>query len=97
MVTIQVRDLVDGANTADQGNIVFSHLHAAMAAGVPFVVSFATIQTATSSFVTAAFARLLNDFSFADIKQLMRVTESTRQINQMIRTRLERTALQAAA
>lgn len=95
-MVIQVHDLVAGADTADQGNIVFSYLHAAMKTGAPFVVSFDRIQTATSSFVNAAFVRLLNDFSFGDIKKQMRVVDSTRQINQMIRTRLERAALQTA-
>lgn len=95
-MVIQIHDLVAGANTADQGNVVYSHLHSAMKARTPFVVSFDKIQTATSSFVNAAFVRLLSDFSFNDIKKQMRVIDSTRQINQMIRTRLERSALQAA-
>jgi hypothetical protein len=95
-MVIQIHDLVAGADTADQGYAVFSHLHAAMQAGTPFIVSFDQIHTATSSFVNAAFVRLLRDFSFSDIKQIMRVTDSTRQINQMIRTRLEQSALQAA-
>jgi STAS-like domain of unknown function (DUF4325) len=93
MVTIQIRDLVAGANTADQGSMVFPQLRSAMASGGPFLVSFAKIQTATSSFVNAAFVPLLKDFSFRDIKARMRVTDSTRQVNQMIKTRLERAAL----
>ena len=36
------------------------------------------------------------DFSFGDIKKRMRLTDSTRQINQMIRIRIERVALQPA-
>jgi hypothetical protein len=36
---------------------------------------------------------LLKDFSFRDIKSRMRVMDSTRQINQMIKMRLERAAL----
>lgn len=95
-MVIQVRDLVVGADTADQGNIVFSHLRTAMKSGAPVVVSFGRIQTATSSFVNAAFVRLLKDFSLGDLKKRIRVVDSTRQINQMIRTRLERSALQAA-
>jgi STAS-like domain of unknown function (DUF4325) len=93
MVTIQIHDLVAGGNTADQGSTIRPHLYSAMAAGVPFVVSFAQVQTATSSFVNASFVPLLEDFSLGDIKGLMRVTDSTRQINQMIKTRLERAAL----
>lgn len=95
-MVIQVRDLVVGADTADQGAVVYARLHVAMKSGKPFVVSFSRIQTATSSFVNAAFVRLLKDYSFGDIKKRMKVTESTRQINEMIRTRLEKSALQAA-
>ena len=47
-----------------------------MKAGKPFVVSFGSIQTATSSFVNAAFVRLLKDFSFEDVKARMRVIDS---------------------
>jgi STAS-like domain of unknown function (DUF4325) len=93
MVTIQIRDLVAGANTADDGDVVFPHLRSAMAYGAPFIVSFIGVQTATSSFVNAGFVPLLKHFSFSDIKRRMRVTDSTRQINRMIKTRLERAAL----
>jgi hypothetical protein len=93
MVTIQIRDLVAGANTADDGNAVFPHLRMAMANGAAFAVSFVGVQTATSSFVNTAFVPLLKHFSFGDIKRRMRVTDSTRQINQMIKMRLERAAL----
>ncbi|EAQ35765.1 hypothetical protein NB311A_05093 [Nitrobacter sp. Nb-311A] len=93
MVTIQIHDLVAGANTADQGANVLPHLRSAMAAGEPFVVSFSKVQTATSSFVNASFVPLLKEFSLAAIKAQIRVTDSTRQINQMIKTRLERVAL----
>jgi hypothetical protein len=93
MVTIQIRDLVGGANTADQGDAVLPHLRSAMASGKPFVVSFTGVQTATSSFVNASFVPLLKDFAFADIKHRMRVTDSTRQINHMIKIRFERAAL----
>jgi len=68
-----------------------------MATGEPFVVSFANIQSATSSFVNAAFARLLKDYAFADIRKQMRVVQSTRQINDMIRTRLSRVSIEVAA
>ena len=74
MVTIQIRDLVAGANNSDQGKALLPHLRSAMASGAPFVVSFANIQTATSSFVNSAFVPLLKDFSFGDIKVRMRVT-----------------------
>lgn len=95
-MVIQIHDLVPGADTAQQGDIVYPHLLAAMATGKPFAVSFDHVQSATSSFVNAAFVRLLQTYTFSTIKQQMRVTKSTRQINDMIRARLERVAMAAA-
>jgi hypothetical protein len=68
----------------------------ALSANGSVVVSFDGIQTATSSFVHAAFVELLDDFSYRDLKARLRVTTSTRQINDMIKTRLERSANVAA-
>jgi hypothetical protein len=96
-MVIRIHDLVPGADTAQQGDVVFPVLHAAMAARAPFVVSFENVHSATSSFVNAAFVRLLKDYPFSAIKGQMRVVKSTRQINDMIRTRLERVALTEAA
>lgn len=96
-MVIRIRDLVPGADTADQGGLLLPALDAAMAAGTVFTVSFAGIQTATSSFVNVSFVALLNKYPLAAIKQRMRVTNSTRQINEMIRTRMQRAALEAAA
>lgn len=96
-MVIRIRDLVPGADTADQGGVLLPVLSAAMASDRSFTVSFAGIQTATSSFVNVSFVALLDKYSLATIKQRMRVTNSTRQINEMIRTRMQRASLEAAA
>jgi len=41
----------------------------------------------TSSFVHAAFVALLDHFPYAEVKARLRVIESTRQINDVIKTR----------
>lgn len=92
-MVIQIHNLVSGANTADQGNIVNARLRAALKSGDKIVLSFAGVQTATSSFVNAAFVRLLNDWKFDELKGRLRIVDSTRQINQMIKTRLEKSSL----
>lgn len=48
--------------------------------------------TATSSFVNAAFVPLLDFVSFVELKRRIKVVDSNRQINEMIRTRMEREA-----
>ena len=91
-MVIRVRDIVAGANTADQGAQVFRLLHEALQKEGAVVLSFDSVQTATSSFVNAAFVELLKDFSYGDLKARLRVISSTRQINEMIKMRLEHSA-----
>jgi hypothetical protein len=50
----------------------------------------------TSSFVHAAFVALLDHFPYAEVKARLRVIESTRQINDVIKTRLDRSSKAAA-
>jgi len=95
-MVIRIKDLVPGANTSEQGACVFDVLKNALDNSSSIVVSFDGVQTATSSFVSSAFVALLDHFSYADIKARMRVIDSTRQINDMIKTRLERSTKVAA-
>lgn len=85
-------DLIPAADTEAHGGVLFARLRDALRSGDRFVVSFAGISTATSSFVNAAFVELLHDFSFADIKARLRIVDSTAQINDMVRSRLQREA-----
>jgi STAS-like domain of unknown function (DUF4325) len=91
-MVIRIIDIVPGANTADQGAQVFRVLDKAMRGRGEVVVSFEGVQTATSSFVHSAFVELLNAFTYSDLKAKLRVINSTRQINNMIKARLEQSA-----
>jgi hypothetical protein len=95
-MVIRILDIVPGANTHEQGARVFDALQKALRNPGPEVVSFDGVQTATSSFVHSAFVALLDHFSYRDLKARLRVIDSTRQINDMIKTRLERSASVAA-
>lgn len=95
-MVIRILDIVPGANTSEQGACVFDILQKALGTPGSVVVSFDGVQTATSSFVHAAFVALLDHFSYGDLKARLKVTDSTRQINEMIKARLERSAQVAA-
>lgn len=95
-MVIRIADIVSGADTQAQGAKVFEAMTHALSTNATVVVSFDGIDTATSSFVNVSFVRLLDIMSFADIKRRVRVTRSTKQINDMIRSRLERSASVAA-
>ncbi len=92
-MVVRILDIVTGADTADQGQHVLGHIRAALQTGSDVVISFDGVQSATSSFVNSAFVPLLDDLSLDDIKRRVTVVRSSRQINDMIRTRLTREAL----
>jgi hypothetical protein len=50
---------------------------------------FAGVDDVPSSFVNAAFVQLLQQFTYDDIRQGVAVINSTRQINDMIKRRME--------
>jgi hypothetical protein len=95
-MVVRILDIVAGADTADQGRSVLDRLRSAIHADGGVTVSFQGVQSATSSFVNSAFVPLLDDHALDSLKQRLRVIHSTRQINDMIKTRLNREALASA-
>ncbi|WP_051003001.1 STAS-like domain-containing protein [Bradyrhizobium elkanii] len=91
-MVISVKEVADGADTAAQGERLFAALTDALRATDIITVSFANVQTATSSFVNLAFVHLLLTLSLDEVKRRVRIVNSTRQINEMIRMRLTREA-----
>jgi hypothetical protein len=89
-MVIRILDIVQSADTGDQGATVFTRLRQELDANAKVTLSFDGVKTATSSFVNVAFVQLLSMFSLTDIKSRVRIVDSTRQINDMIRMRMER-------
>jgi hypothetical protein len=85
------------ADTAEQGAAVYLVLQAALSQPGSIDVDFQGITTATSSFTNHAFVQLLTKWDLDEIKRRLRVVNSTRQINEMIKSRLEREGKHAAA
>jgi len=95
-MVIRVLDITHAADTGAQGALLGKVLLRALSAGDSVEISFSGIATATSSFVNASFVPLLETMTFSDIKKRVRVTESSAQINHMIKLCVERSALQTA-
>jgi STAS-like domain of unknown function (DUF4325) len=95
-MVIRIHDVVASADTGDQGQVVFDRLRRELLSNSEITVSFEGVKTVTSSFVNAAFVQLLRTMALGEIKSRLKVVNSTRQINDMIRTRLEREGLAAA-
>lgn len=91
-MVIMVRDLMPACDTNQQGDILRAAILRVLAQDTVVEVSFAGLTAATSSFVNSAFVDLLDKLSFDEIKRRVRITHSTQQIGDMIRTRLTREA-----
>ena len=83
-MVVKVLDHVAQCYTEADGTVIRALLHDALARGGKVVVSFQGVSDVPSSFVNAALISLLDDFSFDYIRKHLAVTDSTRQINDMI-------------
>lgn len=93
---LSVKELAGAADTAAQGEIILKAISAGLSAG-EVILDFTGVTTATSSFTNAAVVPLLSDYPLDHLRKHLRVVQSTRQINDMIKTRLERAASGSAA
>lgn len=71
----------------EDGAKLFTALAARLRKREKIAVSFEGVDTVPSSFVNAAFIVLLEEFSFEVIKASIQFIKTTRQINEMIRSR----------
>ena len=88
-MVIIVRNVSRFADTNIQGDMVFREMSDALRSNQRITIDFAGVQNATSSFVNSSFVRLLELYSFTDIRQRLRIVGVNRQIASMIRSRME--------
>lgn len=86
---IRILDVVTTASTYEDGEAVCNKLLEQIDAGHPVSVSFDGIQAVPSAFVNAAFLKLLETHSFEEIRRLLKIRDSTRHINELVRSRFE--------
>jgi hypothetical protein len=88
-MVIKVRDVVPDCQSWAHGDILHKTLQSAFAEGqAEVIISFEGVDDIPSAFVNAAFLPLLDSHDFETIRSRMRIVNSTRQINDMIRRRL---------
>jgi hypothetical protein len=89
--SISVVDVAGRGDTANQGIM----LHTALVSSLrnsngPVAVNFQGLTTVTSSFANLAFVQLLTEWPLSELKKRLKIVNSTRQINDMVKSRLER-------
>lgn len=88
-MVVVVKEIAGSADTADEGARVAAVLKRQLRETGEVTLSFAGLQTVTSSFLNTAIVPLISEFSLDYFKTHVRVVSSTRQINEMIKKRFE--------
>lgn len=89
MVTIEILGRVKSAYTFEDGEKIFRLAIKAIENGELVELSFSGIDGIPSSFANGCFVKLLERIGLAGIKEKVRITNSTKQINQMIKSRVD--------
>ena len=88
-MVIRALDLVPQCYTQDDGQKVFEALYPKLQRGEKIELSFDGVETVPSSFINTSLIHLLDKISFDTIKANLRFVNTTKQINEMIRTRFD--------
>jgi hypothetical protein len=86
-VVIRIVDHVKAASTYEDGEIIHRIIEREMHAGRPITIDFTGVLSVPSAFVNSAFVRLLEQFDFEQVKSHVTFIGSTKQINQLIKSR----------
>lgn len=87
-MVIKVLELVPDCNSRSSGEIVGAAILSALQSNRKATISFVGVNDVPSVFVNSAFVPLLEHFSYDRLRQMLTVTNSTRQINDIIKRRL---------
>jgi len=88
-MVIRALDLVRQCYSQDDGQKVFDVLYPRLKQGERIELSFEGVDTVPSSFINTALIHLLDVLTFDTIKSNLRFVDTTKQINQMIRSRFD--------
>ena len=89
MVNIRILDHVERASDYNDGQVIFDLIKYDVIEGRPVSVSFDGISAVPSAFVNAAFIQLLEVAPVEQIRETLKIVDSTRFINDLIRRRFE--------
>ncbi len=87
-MVIDIIKSVPACDTAEQGEKILAVILPVLKAGEIATLSFAGVFNTTTSFVNVAIIGLMKHFSASYIRSHLRVVQSNKQINDMIKSRL---------
>lgn len=89
MVKIKILEHVSSTSSYEDGGKIFSLVRQHIAGGEIVELSFTGISSVPSAFINAAIIQLLEEFPFSKIRSHLRFANSTRHINQLIKSRFD--------
>jgi STAS-like domain of unknown function (DUF4325) len=88
-MVIRVLDHVKSASSYEDGEVIFRLVLNEINRDKEVQVNFNGVTSVPSAFINSAFIRLLEHVSFETIRVKLTFTESTKQINDLIKSRFE--------
>jgi hypothetical protein len=88
-MVIRALDYVQHCYTQADGQVIFDRILPFLKRGEAVELSFEGVETVPSSFVNTALIRLLDTVNFQHIKSNLKFTNTTKQINEMIKNRFD--------
>lgn len=86
-MVINIKDHVERCYSNEDGKIILDLIKKSFEDGETATLSFAGINSVTSSFTNTAFIELLKEYEFNYIKKNLRFIDSNKLINDMIKSR----------
>lgn len=88
-MVVKIIEHVTTASSYEDGDVIFRLLLDPIRRGERVEVDFTGITSVPSAFVNSAFVQLLEHVSFEQVRATLTFLQSTRQINDLIRSRFD--------
>jgi STAS-like domain of unknown function (DUF4325) len=88
-MVVRILDHVENCSTYADGDVIFNIIAPIIKRGDDVVLSFEGVEAVPSSFINASIVRLIEVVSLKEIKAHLQVVKSTRQINALIKGRID--------
>ena len=88
-MVIEILDYVKQASTYEDGEIIYTLISDAIRKNEKVILSFNQIPSVPSAFINSAILRLLEEFTFEKIRENVVFTNTTKHINDLIKSRFE--------
>lgn len=94
---ITLLDHVKTCSTYSDGEIIYSLIAPKIISGEDVTLSFAGVLAVPSAFINGAIVRLVESTSLEEVRKHLKIEDSTRQINELIKSRFNFLAAQSAS